>query len=1110
MRERDDRLNNVAERLREQFNTAILAARNSNTNVGGERYFQRCTTKCELQPGYSGKTQQELDAIAIDMTNQIISDLRTGKITRTQVNQPNWYEHRVAEKLAELERHNQQNFQQFQQSNQEINQQQEQGNTFRTHAVYPGRDWQVTVDQQNCTTDTGFPLQNQLNQRIDKQSELVVQEHGATVPVYGRSYFKQNNFQENRHSSSTGAVVQPIISSPRYHHTSIVERNETRRVPPIVVSLPTQNTYSEVKEEHREQHQTAPVRPIYSGGSRTQQRTRSDFYQSEVVPNYRPHVVVDNSVFKELEVHNHVKTTNHVPVPPPITTTTVTKEEKTVTQNNQQHPVIYLPNRVSSLTNEEHHEEKKVEQRPVYRPTETVSTIKHEEEHVRNQVQHRPIYRPFEHRSTQHVVDESTHETRTNQLPVFSHHSFSQVEDWNETNSQQQVHHGFIPGGQKVSTVKESTFVQISPQIYTHYITELTEEEYLERLQRTQQELQRLGYGVLTEREYNATIDAGGFVHNGFRYLYNVDTGRYEQSSRSEVSTQEYRSQLRLLQEQLARYGFSQMTEEEFNETITSGTFIRNGEQYRYDLNTGYISKYDLTEREYHRRYDRLQQELIRLGLRELTETEFNQTITNNYILIDGVSYTFNTATGRLEREHRVDEVDIAEHEYRTTLRRLQELLTRLGLNQMTEREYNETIRTGEFFRGGNRYRLNTYSGNYERVELTESEYTVILNRLRDTLSRLNYRLMTQKEYNETISTGNFIRGGYQWSYNAETGETNRVRVADQFEELLEEEYRLISNNLDKTLLENGYERMSISDRNTTIISGQFTRGGITWVYQPDSFQFERVELSAEEFQFRLARLVEVLTRLQIQKDQQEMHNIVNRGNFYHASHRYEYSIQSKTFERIELSEEEYRERLRRLLIQLADIGHTMTETQCRETIEIGVFYYGGYEWVYNNNSGWYDRGARSDKEPGISNIPSTIDYDNTKYDTTQQKKNETASTTSNHRDRKPEEISKGRGDQPPPTFVEDYEESEELPVEPEPGITPAPRPRPRPTQAQLPPPVTVPIYPSHEQHERYERKRTENLVSVAVPIPTQQTQYKKSYHRKETVYTQTGGAVVN
>lgn len=406
--------------------------------------------------------------------------------------------------------------------------------------------------------------------------------------------------------------------------------------------------------------------------------------------------------------------------------------------------------------------------------------------------------------------------------------------------------------------------MQISPQYHHQYITQYTNEEYSERLERTREILQHLGYHTLTDREYNATIAAGGFVHNGIKYVFDRNTGRYEKTERSEYTFEEHRNQLRQLQQQLAQYGFSQMTEEEFNQTITTGTFVRDGFEWRYDVDTGRISQSGLTNQEYHRRYDRLVQELQRLGFGSLTEHEVNQTITTNQIWINGRHYTFNTQTGRLVTEdvfedHQTQEhTSIAEHEYRTTLRRLQELLTRLGLSQMTEREYNETITRGEFVRGGHHYRLNTYTGNFERIEITQAEYNVILNRLQETLSQLGYRQMTQREYNETISTGTFIRGGYEWSYNTETGAANRVRVVGAFEEISEVEYLEILRRLQTTLVDLGYERMSSSECNATITSGSFIRGGNQWIYNAETGLFEHVELSAEEFQYRLARLNDI------------------------------------------------------------------------------------------------------------------------------------------------------------------------------------------------------------------------------------------------------------
>lgn len=419
VRQNNDRVHGVAEKLREQFNTALTTA--GAGGIGGERFYQRCTTKCELQPGASGRTQKELDSIAIDMTNQIVTDLQSGKLTQVQVNQPQWYEHRVAEKLAELERQVQQQFQTQSQTSSSSKQFSSQSQQQQQHQsiLQPvlDRNWHVhNVNEENCTIGGNpptFNLQNQLQSRRDHESH-VMQQNGATVPVFGGSYFKQNQFQENR---QTHGVQQPIVVRPSqsYHHSSssLVEKKESRNSPPpIVVQLPQQSYHYE-KEEREERRESATARPIIinSGGARTQHRETNDrYYHSEVVPNYRPRVTLDNSYLRELEERsNHVRTTNHVPVPiptPVLSSSSSHTEEHRVTQNAAQRPLIYVPSRTvsTSTTNEEQRTENKVQQ-PIYRPTvhETVSSSHHEERHE-EQRQQRPIYRPVQTSVTRYTI----------------------------------------------------------------------------------------------------------------------------------------------------------------------------------------------------------------------------------------------------------------------------------------------------------------------------------------------------------------------------------------------------------------------------------------------------------------------------------------------------------------------------------------------------------------------------------------------------------------------------------------------------------------------------------------------------------------------------------
>lgn len=279
-------------------------------------------------------------------------------------------------------------------------------------------------------------------------------------------------------------------------------------------------------------------------------------------------------------------------------------------------------------------------------------------------------------------------------------------------------------------------------------------------------------------------------------------------------------------------------------------------------------------------------------------------------------------------------------------------------------------------------------------------------------------------------------------------------------------------------------------------------------VYQPASGEFERIELTESEYNFRINRLLDILAKLGIQKTKTEQNDIIYRGNFYHGGHRYEYDTESGSFIKVQMTEEEYQERKRQLLEQLLQIGYgTMTDSQCRATINSGIFYYGGHEWVYNYQNRKYEMGAVSDKENGIvdDNYFNNIDYDRTKYDSSK-----TEETTKPNafdidkvdKNKRPKEIiSKNRGDQPPQTFEEDYDVSEEV-TQAIKVPTPAPTPRPRPPIFTSPAPIIAStISNNYNRHSESQR-----IVQYTVPEP--ETEYEQRYHHKKTTFTQTSGFV--
>ncbi|XP_031627537.1 uncharacterized protein LOC116343550 [Contarinia nasturtii] len=1094
-----------------------------------------CTTQCRIMSGFSGRSQAEIDSIARDMTNQIVHDLRTGKIQRGEIKSQNWFENRVADKLTELEQqhriefdrnlhsvsnnfHSQQQ-QQQQQSNQFQQQSQSQQSYGYIQPITTGNSYQRIVEEhhkevnRNTAYPTVVPINVYHGSTIVHRNNCTDQIHHGTYPYFNAQNQFNHRVESNRQQIHTAPTfITPIGGESSYHITKTIERNE-HHVPQVPIVIPTQNSYThEYEEEQRQIHRPQP-RPQFYGINQqnhtshkveTQQRihnveivtpaptiTRQDvydhFYESEVVPNYKPRVTIDqNTQFHELEVHNRQEYERPIVIPTATTRTHIEKEEEQIDRQYQQRPV-YRPQITTHVeTNEETEFNRQVTQKPAYiYPTQsTISRTENEE------------------------VQTIQHQTRP-QYPIFSHTTNVKTVNENQNTNTKTIYQQPYGGGQTVTTIKESHYVNVLPQPANQYTYQYTEEEYNERLNRIQQELRRLGYGTLTEDEYNATIASGGFIHNGYKYLYNTDRGRYEKTEKIEINEEEYHSLLRSLQSQLQQLGL-QMTENEYNQTIEDGYFTQNGVRYVFDSETRAYHRQDVSDQQ----YNALRQQILDVSSRHgwtLTEHEINQTIATGYLNINGHRYHLDKQTGVLMEGQ---EVQISEQEYRTILRRLQDQLARLGFEQMTEKEYNQTINSGYFVRDGQKYRYNADIGRYEHVEISEEEYHKIVTKLKETLQRLNYRQMSEQEMNETIAKGTFIRGGYQWTYNTETGEANAVRVASAFEELSETEYQSIYRRLQALIKKLGFSRMSETECSNAITRGSFSRGGNQWVYQPASGEFERIELTESEYNFRINRLLDILRTLGIEKTTNEQRDIIYRGNFYHDGHRYEYDTTSGSFVQVQMTEDEYQERKRQLLEQLQQIGygHTMTDSECRKTISSGIFYYGGHEWVYSYQSGRYEMGKVSDKESGIvdDNYFNTIDLDSTHYESS--KKDDITPTEAFDIDKvdkhkRPKEIiSKNRGDQPPQTFEEDYDESIEVTQRPIQPTTQRSRPPPPPPQPL--PQITTPTpFVVSTVSSDYNR-RVENQRIVQYTVPPPETEYEQRYHHKKTTYTQRSGLI--
>lgn len=1084
---------NLEDRLRRELNRASYSSSNSANGV-------TCSTECRLMPGHSDRTQAELDALAQEMTNQILLDLRSGKLHRGQINSPNWFENRVADRLSDFQQNQQFSIQTQQQQQQhqssQFQQQSQSQQTYGYSQPIGGSSYQRVVEEHHKqrNDDAAFPPIKVYHGPTIIRNNCTDQIQTNSYPFFNVQNQFNQRVESDRQITNTPTFITPVVSGgdSSYHVSQSYQRNE-QHIPHVSVVIPARNSYTrEYKEVQHEIQQHHQPRPIYTVNQQnhasshvesskvhnvqiitpapvpviTRQDIIDHFYESEVVPNYKPRVTIDqNSKFHELEVHNRQ---HYQPIQPVTSRSHFQTEEQHIDQEFHQNPIVVQPQVSNQVTREEFEMSHQVTQKPYIYPQQNIVTQTQNEE-----------------------IQQTIQKTRP-QVPIITH--VSNVQSINENHQIEQHNTQMIqqPSGQTVTTIKETHFVNILPQPANQYVTEYNQDEYNERLNSIEQELQRLGYGYLTQEEYNATISSGGFIHNGYKYVYNPDVHRYEKTDRIEINEEEYHSLLHGLQNELRQLG-TQMTESQYNQTINDGYFIVNGNRYVYDSESGTYHRQEMSNNQYELLRQNIQHESDRYGW-GLTINEINQTIATGNLIINGHQYTLDKQTGVLIEGQ---DIEISEQEYRTILRRLQEQLYQLGFEQMTEREYNQTIKTGFFVRNGQKYQYNADIGRYDKVELSEDEYYSIVRKLKETLQRLNYRQMSEYETNQTIASGSFKRGGYQWTYNSETGEATAVRNTQPFEELSQAEYESIKRRLQTLLRSLGYPEMSLTEVETTVITGKFLRGGNHWVYQPATGEFIRIELSEQEYNHRLDRLNEILNRLGIQKSESEMKDIIYRGCFYFGGYRYEYDVNSGSFVQVHMTDEEYEQRKRQLLQQLREIGYgTMTDSECRITIKSGVFYYGGHEWIYNYQSGKYEMGKISDKENGIvdDNFFTNIGYDSTHYETSAND-TETENGVGNIQStlRPKEIISKDRGDQPPQTFEDDYDE--EVPKKPIKIPTQATPQRPAFTTPV--PAIMVSTVSSMNSH--YEQQRQVNYV-----VPQPETQIEQRYHHKKTSYSQT------
>lgn len=399
----------MAEKLRTELNTAAQPG-----------YYQNgegCNKICAIIPGFVGRSQEEIDTIAKDMTAQIIADLQSGKLVRSQLNQPNWFEHQVAQKLVELRKHHQEQYQQnvYRASSRFHENQgtQVQPNLYAGGRTYNKDTEDVQQQQENVFSDDDL---RQIQQSVFNQRQH--QQQG--------SFYQQQS--QNQHSVYTRPVHRYYNSQTTSRDSANEERTRTVYPTPVVVT----NNVMEEKNFTSTNTASVPQINVYNQYGRRDEETEDRQYtQSQpiatVVPSY------DRTYYEQKEFEER-RRNGYRPVTYPSTSRTV-QTSQTTSERERTIPVVLPTQRTITSSNVHVEQEEKEVRRPPQIPR--VYNYGREEKTEERETYHRnrqnvvPTQQThYETRNTEH--EEKVVEVHTpSPIPVTSskHNIYSHVQE---------------------------------------------------------------------------------------------------------------------------------------------------------------------------------------------------------------------------------------------------------------------------------------------------------------------------------------------------------------------------------------------------------------------------------------------------------------------------------------------------------------------------------------------------------------------------------------------------------------------------------------------------------------------------------------------------------
>lgn len=412
-----DQVHEMAEKLRSELSTAQPGQYYQSGSSYNAANGQGCSTICAIIPGFAGRTQEEIDLIAKDMTSQIIADLQSGKLAKSQLNQPNWFEHQVAQKIIELRKHHQDQYQQ---------------NVYRASSRFhenQGSQVQPSVyaGGRTYSKDTEDVQQQQENVFSDDDLRQVQQS------VFDqRQHQQQGSFYQQQSQNQHTVYTRPVH---RYNSQTtsrdIVNEERAQTVYPTPVVL-TNNVVAEKNFTSSSSTSSVPQVNVYNQYGRRDEETEDRQYTQTqslptVIPNY------DRSYYAQKEYEERQRS-GYRPVTYPSTSQTV-QTSQTTSEIQRTIPVVIPTQRTITSNVQVEQEEKEVRRQP---QLPRVYNYGHEEKTEERETYHRnrqnvvpPTQRTsYEVRNTEHerkVVEVHT----PSPVPATSskHSIYSHVEE---------------------------------------------------------------------------------------------------------------------------------------------------------------------------------------------------------------------------------------------------------------------------------------------------------------------------------------------------------------------------------------------------------------------------------------------------------------------------------------------------------------------------------------------------------------------------------------------------------------------------------------------------------------------------------------------------------